>query len=159
MTDAQITALDAEIDTIITNWEKAVAATVVHYINDSLADIDSNAPINDLAKHWSEMKGFALGLQFNTRSPLHDDSYVQSYCYGKAGHGDVQFGLTEDDCADGNVLGAGYVFRPQEVGFARFHYYVGDSPLGGMGYTTSLGRARDLLQTAYGFAQEDVDNW
>ena len=51
------------------NWEKAVAATVVHYINDVIADYNKydSAEFNkkDLAKHWSEMKGFALGLQFS----------------------------------------------------------------------------------------------
>lgn len=51
------------------NWEKAVAATVVHYINDVIADYETfdTAEFNsaNLAKHWSEMKGFALGLQFS----------------------------------------------------------------------------------------------
>ncbi|MGK0475333.1 MAG: hypothetical protein ACJAYV_000991 [Oleispira sp.] len=51
------------------NWEKAVAATVVHYINDVTADYANygTAEFNssNLAKHWSEMKGFALGLQFS----------------------------------------------------------------------------------------------
>ena len=51
------------------NWEKAVAATVVHYINDVIADYAAygSADFNNanLAKHWSEMKGFALGLQFS----------------------------------------------------------------------------------------------
>ena len=51
------------------NWEKAVAATVVHYINDVIADYEAfdTAEFNsaNLAKHWSEMKGFALGLQFS----------------------------------------------------------------------------------------------
>lgn len=53
----------------LANWEKAAAATVVHYINDVIADYDSfgtaNFELRDLAKHWSEMKGFALGLQFS----------------------------------------------------------------------------------------------
>jgi hypothetical protein len=53
----------------LNNWEKAVAATVVHYINDVTADYEKYATADfnskDLAKHWSEMKGFALGLQFS----------------------------------------------------------------------------------------------
>ncbi len=53
----------------LANWEKAVAATVVHYINDVIADYATygTADFNskNLAKHWSEMKGFALGLQFS----------------------------------------------------------------------------------------------
>jgi hypothetical protein len=51
------------------NWEKAVAATVVHYINDVISDYATfgTADFNrtNLVKHWSEMKGFALGLQFS----------------------------------------------------------------------------------------------
>ncbi|UTW47532.1 DUF4856 domain-containing protein [Bacterioplanoides sp. SCSIO 12839] len=51
------------------NWEKAIAATVVHYINDTNSDLGKvdSADFNmaDLAKHWGEMKGFALGLQFS----------------------------------------------------------------------------------------------
>lgn len=62
-------------------WEMCIAATVVHYINDVSGDLDGfiNAQgkfngltaYKDLAKHWSEMKGFALGLQFNPESPFH----------------------------------------------------------------------------------------
>ena len=29
------------------------------------------------AKHWSELKGFALSLQFNPRSPLTSDQFIQ----------------------------------------------------------------------------------
>ncbi len=62
-------------------WEKAIAATTVHYINallgkkvgeeyDGTGDIDTyigvnNASIDSYAKHWSELKGFALSLQFS----------------------------------------------------------------------------------------------
>ncbi|MBX2812167.1 MAG: DUF4856 domain-containing protein [Myxococcales bacterium] len=74
-------------DTAIGAWEKAIAATVVHYINDTLRDMnlfgveedlnDVAAPyyrFEDHAKHWSEMKGFALGLQFNVKhSPFSTD--------------------------------------------------------------------------------------
>ena len=145
--------------------EKAIAATVIHYINDTIGDMDSGDEYDFYthAKHWSEMKGFALGLQFNTNSPLHQSDYVETYCYGNGGMHVITFGDTEEDCLDDNVLGpdaANYgIFRPSEPGFVRFHYFVGDSPIGAMGYDSSLGHARDLLQTAYGFEQEDVDNW
>jgi hypothetical protein len=53
----------------LNNWEKAVAATVVHYINDVIADYGDfgTAEFNqsDMIKHWSEMKGFALSFQFS----------------------------------------------------------------------------------------------
>jgi len=57
--------------TALNNWENAVAATVIHYINDYTADInsltnaDEDASAATIAKHWSEMKGFALSLQFS----------------------------------------------------------------------------------------------
>jgi hypothetical protein len=57
--------------TALNNWENAIAATVIHYINDYTADIESLSNASDaqttanIAKHWSEMKGFALGLQFS----------------------------------------------------------------------------------------------
>jgi hypothetical protein len=55
----------------LNNWENAIAATVIHYINDYTADIQSLSNASEaqttanIAKHWSEMKGFALGLQFS----------------------------------------------------------------------------------------------
>jgi len=58
-------------ETALNNWENAIAATVIHYINDYTADIASlsnaqeDASFADIAKHWSEMKGFALSLQFS----------------------------------------------------------------------------------------------
>ena len=62
-------ALVEQRDIVVNNWEKTYAATVVHYINDILQDM-ANFDTDDYsftghAKHWSEMKGFALGLQFN----------------------------------------------------------------------------------------------
>ena len=61
-------------------WEKAIAASVVHYINAVLADkalMDTEAySFADHAKHWSEGKGFALAFQFNPRSPLSDADFA-----------------------------------------------------------------------------------
>ena len=60
--------------------EKVIAATVVHYINDTLGDMalygtaDYNAA--DHNKHWAEMKGYAVGLQFNPFK-LISDSQLQ----------------------------------------------------------------------------------
>jgi hypothetical protein len=55
-------------------WEGAIAATVVHYINDVLQDMGTfgtaDYDFSSHAKHWSEMKGSALGLQFNPRSQV-----------------------------------------------------------------------------------------
>lgn len=62
-------ALRAQRDIIVNGWEKVYAATVVHYINDTLQDMNkfgtADYSFANHAKHWSEMKGFAMGLYFN----------------------------------------------------------------------------------------------
>lgn len=129
LTEVEMDALKDQRDIAVGAWEKAVAATVVHYINDTLGDMDK-ADANDGSysyldhtKHWGELKGFALGLQFNPRSPLNQDNR-----------------------------------------FANFHDLIGERPAlpGDAGfdtYRTALLDARDLMQEAYGFAQDDVENW
>lgn len=136
LTDAQMTELKGYRDTIVSGWEKALAATVVHYINDTLGDMASfgtdDYSYSDHVKHWGEMKGFALGLQFNPRSPLH--------------------------AADGN--------NASQTQFETFHALVSNRPVLATAdedtvaaYANHLQQARDLLQAAYGFAAEDVANW
>ena len=64
-------------DSAIDAWERAIAATVVHYINDCLQDINAfDGDIGTYAKHWGELKGFALGLQFNPHSQVSDANFV-----------------------------------------------------------------------------------
>ncbi len=81
LTTEQMDALLAERDIALENWEKAIAATAVHYINDSVADYNSFGTsefnYSDLAKHWSELKGFAISLQFNRFSPLSDEQFAE----------------------------------------------------------------------------------
>jgi hypothetical protein len=71
LTAAQLDQLRGHRDAAVAAWEQAIAATVVHYLNAVLRDL-SASPYSflDHAKHWSEMKGFALSLQFNPRSPM-----------------------------------------------------------------------------------------
>jgi hypothetical protein len=80
LTDEQRTELYGYRDTAVLTWEKAIAATVVHYINDVDADLEKigtdDFSYSTLAKHWSEMKGFALGLQFNKATPLSDADFI-----------------------------------------------------------------------------------
>ena len=49
--------------------EKVIAATVVHYINDTLSDMSKLGTGEEnrvnLNKHWAEMKGFTVALQYN----------------------------------------------------------------------------------------------
>ncbi len=120
-------------DAAVRNWENAIAATVVHYINDVLADMDAmgtdDYSFTDHAKHWSELKGFAIGLQFNPRSPLH------------AGAGEAtQFLVLHGYLGDLPVLEA-----------------AGEEALAA--YASALADARTLLQDAYGFDPADVAAW
>lgn len=69
-TDSFNTQLVAYAETALGAWEKAIAATTIHYINDLIkenGDMDSATSLTDAdyAKHWGEMKGFALSLQFS----------------------------------------------------------------------------------------------
>ena len=78
----QQAVLDEQIEIAAKAWEACVAATVVHYINDTIGDMGNFVGTDfadvsnflDLAKHWGEMKGFALALQFSPYSPFRDGS-------------------------------------------------------------------------------------
>ncbi|EWH12124.1 cadherin [Catenovulum agarivorans DS-2] len=79
LTEAQMDELKDHRDQAVLAWEKSIAATVIHYINDTVTDlngISDETPTADLAKHWSELKGFLLGLQFNPASPLSDADFT-----------------------------------------------------------------------------------
>jgi hypothetical protein len=78
LTSDEMDELKGYRDQAIGAWEKAIASTAVHYINDTLQDLNADT-LNaaDLAKHWSELKGFALGFQFNPNSPMSDADFVK----------------------------------------------------------------------------------
>ncbi|SMF12211.1 DUF4856 domain-containing protein [Pseudobacteriovorax antillogorgiicola] len=75
------TAVTALATMIRIDWEKVLAATVIHYINDTISEMDqygsSEYLFTDHAKFWSEMKGFALGLQFSPEKILSDEQFTQ----------------------------------------------------------------------------------
>ena len=60
-------------------WERAIAASAVHYINEVLQDMQrfdtEDYDFAAHAKHWSELKGFALSLQFNPHTPLSEGAF------------------------------------------------------------------------------------
>lgn len=62
-------------------WEDTIAATVVHYINEVLGDMaafdGADYAFLAHAKHWSELKGFALSLQFNPGGRLTDEQFAE----------------------------------------------------------------------------------
>ena len=144
ITAAAQTALDAAAQTAGLTMEKCQAATVVHYINDVIADygnVDTVAgeyaditTFTNLTKHWAEMKGFALGLQFAGFSPFVDTAVRPDLTAILTKMGDHPV------IADGTQGGVAFV-----GGIAQ--------------YITDLTDARDLLEAAYGFDSENVQNW
>jgi len=81
-TAEQKTALEAQSALAVKAWEKAISATIVHYINevinDDLATIGTDGfNYSNLAKHWSELKGFSLNLQFNPNSPVTAEQFAK----------------------------------------------------------------------------------
>ena len=146
----QLAALQVQIEIAAKAWEACVAATVVHYINDTIGDMNnfvgtdfaSLSNFKDLAKHWGEMKGFALALQFSPHSPFRDGSVE---------------GIDLDDLkevldlmSDGPVLPDG-----SQRG------EMSDVPAAEAveAYKADLLKARDILQEAYGFDADVVANW
>lgn len=76
----ELASLKAFRDQAVLAWERAIAASVVHYINGVVVQMDAMGTetyaFDDHAKEWSEMKGFALAFQFNPRSPLTDEQFA-----------------------------------------------------------------------------------
>ena len=75
LSSADLATLRSLRDTALLAWERAIAATAVHYVNETIADMEAHGTTNydflDHAKHWSELKGFMLALQFDVRhSPM-----------------------------------------------------------------------------------------
>ena len=121
LTDAQMDELLGYRDQVLVAWEKAIAATVVHYINDVNADLAnlgaSDFSYSDLAKHWSEMKGFGLGLQFNPHSPLSDEDFAQVHTLmadAPVMTGDVT-AYTDDLISARDILQAAYEFDAENA--------------------------------------------
>ena len=79
LTADQMAELVSLRDAALNAWEKAIAASAVHYVNDTLQDMNkfdnANYSFIDHAKHWSELKGFALCLQFRRDSPLKPEDF------------------------------------------------------------------------------------
>lgn len=148
--DGQRAALHRQIETAAKTWEKCIAATVVHYINDVVGDMGNyQAPnfadldnFKNVAKHWGEMKGFALALQFSPYSPFRDGSVAN---------------ITLDDLRKVlSLMGDAPVLADGSQG--------GEVAAGGAqaaidAYVAELMQARDILQTAYEFDATVVENW
>jgi hypothetical protein len=146
LTEEMATLLEEQIEIAAVTWEKCIAATVIHYINDTIEDMDNFdgtkfadvANFTDLAKHWGEMKGFALGLQFNPMSPFRT---------GPATLDDLKeiLSLMGDAPVLANGTQAGVAYTDGVGGVAQ--------------YKIDLVEARDLLRDAYEFDERNAANW
>ncbi len=133
LTDEQMAELEGYRDDAVANWEYAIAATVVHYINDTIADLDTIASgeytaddFTNLAKHFAEMKGFALNFQFSPFTPFN------------AEENEGQFAQLHTLFADAPVITSADAIAE---------------------YKADLEQARELMQQVYGFNAENVSNW
>ncbi|MGZ5244898.1 MAG: DUF4856 domain-containing protein [Bacteroidia bacterium] len=62
-------ARDEAQQTILTNWEKVIAASVIHYVNDTRENIQNN----DIAArntHWSEIKSYFDIIPYNPSAKI-----------------------------------------------------------------------------------------
>ena len=128
LTADQMTQLQLHRDQALEAWEKVYAATVVHYINDTLQDMSTfgtaSYSFEDHAKHWSEAKGFALAFQFNPRSPLSDSQFAE--LHGYLGQAPVLPTATPQEISDyradlvaaRTLLGTAYGFDAANLGDA-----------------------------------------
>ena len=64
-----VSEIAAQREAAANGMEKVIAATVVHYINDTLSDMAALGTADEnrvnLNKHWAEMKGFTVALQYS----------------------------------------------------------------------------------------------
>jgi len=124
---AQLDALRGHRDQALAAWEAAIGATVVHYINDVLTDMatleatPADYSFADHSKHWSELKGFALGFQFSPHSALSDAGFVQLHALlGQApALADDDLGAYRSDLRAARILiGDAFDFDPENLGDA-----------------------------------------
>lgn len=76
LTPGQRAQLTVARDEALSAWERTLAASAIHYLNGVLKDMElfgtSTYSFSSHASHFSEMKGFALALQFNPRKQISD---------------------------------------------------------------------------------------
>ncbi len=149
MSASEEAALAVQIKAAALAWEKCIAATVIHYINDVTTDMGKYSEgsfadvgnFTDVGKHWSEMKGFALGLQFSPFSPFRDEA------------------VTSVDLDNLKTLLADLGDAPMLADGSQGGVLASDTDTAIAAYTSKLASARQTLQTAYGFDADNVAGW
>jgi hypothetical protein len=149
MSASEEAALAVQIKAAALAWEKCIAATVIHYINDVTTDMGKYSEgsfadvgnFTDVGKHWSEMKGFALGLQFSPFSPFRDET------------------VTSVDLNDLKTLLSDLGDAPMLADGSQGGVLASDTDSAIAAYTSKLASARQTLQEAYGFNADNVAGW
>lgn len=126
LTDDEFADLQAARDQAVDAWERAIASTAVHYINDTLQDMgkfgSDDYDFETHAKHWSELEGFALGLQFNPRSPVTAEQFEELHdLIGTSpvlpNEGQARIDEYRQALLDARaLLGSAYDFAPENLG-------------------------------------------
>jgi hypothetical protein len=123
LSDEEMGSLEGYRDQAVAAWEQAIAATVVHYINNTLQDTaaigTADYDFSAHAKHWSEGKGFALLFQFNPRSPMTDSDFATLHTLlrdAPALEGDNLDAYTADLLTARALIGSTYGFDGANLG-------------------------------------------
>jgi hypothetical protein len=121
----------AQATRVSQTWEKIIAATVVHYINDVLDDMATLTAAQVAGKnsaalntHWGELKGYAIGLQFNPAKQISSSQLEEFHAL---------------------VRNAPVYATP---GTATYNEAVAD-----------LNAAKTILKQAYSFSDANMMNW
>ena len=128
-------------DIILNTWEKVVAAVSIHYINDTMADLealiaagDANLAWDNLPEsgdgykyniHWAEMRAYAHGLIYNDFKLISDADIATVFGYMG----------TAPAYNDGSDFSAMQTLHD------------------------NLALAKPILQAAYGFSDAHMANW
>ncbi len=118
LSETQMADLEEQRDLAVDGWERALAATAIHYFNDTLRDMaTTDGAFVDLAKHWSELKGFLLMLQFNPRSQVSRETLTEIHrLVGVAPALDDADAYAADLLAARGMLAEAYAFDAALVG-------------------------------------------
>lgn len=119
ISNAEYTDRDNAITSIKSNWQKIIAATAVHYINDFTADVNGGSSQSDINAHWAEMKAYFAMLGFLEENEMGSDYLTVLGLMGES---------PDDFTNDTSLL-------------------------------SNLVSAKGLIQSAYGFSDNQVAAW
>ena len=113
----------------------------------SISSYDNGAPANidnfqNVAKYWSDLKGYVLSLQFSPTSPFRDNAVVE------VDISDLKKALTL--IGDAPVLANGSQNGIAAAGSASDAIYA---------YTGKLIEVRSILKDAYSFSDVNTLSW